>query len=264
MKLVNKIERFVNEPLPPFKMLQVIIASICIFIPAVLWINDSDDFYPSKIDFGALSYIEKCTTTIKLDSVKKYDHGELKKNLLQVKICKPDTSIITVEKIPKDGFGFRLSMSDYVYSSKSYLFGLLYCLAAMLFIFNGVMNITRKEDLSIDKYAPWYNIFIGIFLIGVVFSPQRDHPLLHNIFTGLFFAGNIFTMWLYATPNETRPYKIIRKLMAIAIIIVIAITITPTIQIFTVLQAEWFSLTLIGFHLIMVAYQQKKMIELLK
>jgi hypothetical protein len=53
----------------------------------------------------------------------------------------------TTSKICKDKWGFRLSLSDYVYSSNSYIFGMLYTMAAMLFIFNGAVYFKSQKRL---------------------------------------------------------------------------------------------------------------------
>jgi len=265
MNVSDKIGSYVREPLPSFKMLQLIIAIVCMTIPLVLRWTDKDKFYPPDINPTSISNIQNCTTTVRIDSAPRSCCG---KEVLvpHLKICESGASIIALEEVWKDGCGFRFSISNYARSSRSYLFGLLYCLAAVLFLLNGVVYYKNKnedkESLNLDKRGHWYNLAIGLSLLGVVFSPQCELPIPHNIFTGLFFAGNLYALFFASNPNESRVYKIIRKVMAVLILIAVAIAVIliyiPGDDKFTVLYAEWISLTFIGIHLIMTILATNK------
>jgi len=258
----NKIGSFIKQPRPSFIMLQVIIAIVCLTIPLVLRFTDVDEFYPPKINPAAISSIQKCTTTVKIDSGISECCGRKEKKVPQLIICNSGITIIAVENIWKDGWGFRFSLSDYAHSSRSYLFGLLYCLAAVLFLLNGVVYVKSKRTLALDNKGEWYNLAIGLSLLGVVASPQCSLPLLHNIFTGLFFAGNLYALLFARSPGEPGYYKTIRISMAVLIIIAIALALIlallPGDDKFTVLYAEWISLIFIGIHLIMTILSTSK------
>lgn len=251
----NKIGSFIKEPHPSFIMLQVIIAIVCMAIPLVLRFTDVDEFYPPTVNPAAISSIQYCITTVKIDSGKSECCGRKEKKVPQLKICNSGTTIIAMENIWKDGCGFRFSLSDYAHSSRSYLFGLLYSLAAVLFLLNGVVYVKSKSTLDLDNKGKWYNLAIGLSLIGVVFSPQCSLPTLHYVFTGLFFAGNLYALLFARNPGEPGYYKAIRITMAALIIMAVALSLIlaliPGDDKFTVLYAEWISLIFIGIHLIM-------------
>src|SRR5688500_3196082 len=105
-----------------------------------------------------------------MDSINKtYDEGLASQ--FKLKKCDSTVQICALGKICKDNMGFRMSVSDYAYSSNSYLFGMLYMMASMLYIYNGFVYMRRKDFLSIQRKGSVANIIIGIFLIGVILNP---------------------------------------------------------------------------------------------
>ena len=85
---------------------------------------------------------------------------------------------------------FRPSISNYVYMDHSYVFGMLLCIAAMLFIFNGAVYYKNEPHLHISKHGRWYNIVLGFSLLGVICFRHIEYTIIHNIFAGIFFIGN--------------------------------------------------------------------------
>lgn len=248
--------------LTSFRALQILIAAICILIPAILRCNDRDEFYPEKVNLVGLKQIKNCESTIKIDTtIKNYKCGA-KDTITTLKVCNPAIDIISAVKIPKDQWGFRPSISHYAHSSNGYLFGMLYCIAAMLFIYNGVVymkiNYNKKIELSKSKkYEPWYNLAIGICLLFVILNPVRgEHCIAHIIFSSLFFAGNILMIVFFPSYYEKKINVKLRVIIGVIAIIILALSIY--FHQITVLWAEWISLTVIAFHLIMVTISAKK------
>ena len=102
----------------------------------------------------------------------------------------------------KDCPRFRYSISKYAYMSNSYIYGMLLCMAAMLFIFNGAVYFKSEADLKLDKNGKWYNVVLGISLIGVILFPPLKYVLLHRIFGAIFFMGNAFVIGFFQKKNR--------------------------------------------------------------
>src|SRR5260221_11791608 len=83
---------------------------------------------------------------------------------------------------------FRPSISNYVYMAHSYVFGMLLCIAAMLFIFNGAVYYKSERYMHISWHGQWYNMALGACLIGVICFPHLQYPWPHYIFAISFFA----------------------------------------------------------------------------
>ena len=252
---INEIRSHFVETLKSFKLLQRATACICILIPVFLKTCDQDQLGKIKINPTALAQITNCKSQIRKDTITvKYRFGCFKQ--LVIKDCREnDTSVILTATIIKKGrFGFRESLSHYAYSSNSYLFGMLYCMAAMMFIYNGVvyMKIFKsKKHLfeKLNKNGSWYNIIIGTCLLMVVLNPLYDRPILHVIFAVSFFLGNIFVIARFPNKGESKTKRYIIALVA-TICISLHFCFPKTI---TVLIAEWLSLTVISIHLIMIS-----------
>jgi len=150
------------------------------------------------------------------------------------------------EEIGKDRFGFRLSISDYVYSTNSYLFGMLLCIAAMLFIFNGAVYFKNQDRMQLHSMGKWYNTILGICLLGVVSCPHRNWEILHYLFAGIFFLGNAFVIGIFHGQRD-RIKRIIMAVLTVLFIVLGAVVKRD----FTLFWGEWLSLTVIGIHLIL-------------
>ena len=143
-------------------------------------------------------------------------------------------------------FCFRTSISDYVYMDHNYAFGLLLGIAAMLFIFNGAVYFKNEaiEKLNLNKQGKWYNIVLGLSLIGVIIFPWREFTIPHYAFAGIFFGGNAVVTGLFHDKKD-RALSIAMAIMTVAALIIRFINLIPG---FTTLEAEWVSLAVIGIH----------------
>lgn len=87
----------------------------------------------------------------------------------------------------------RPSISNYAYSNLNYLFATLLTIAGTMFIFNGTAYNTR-----------WYNIALGLSLIGIALTPHYDFPILHYTFAAIFFLGSMAVMVLFSSKEQLR------------------------------------------------------------
>ena len=157
----------------------------------------------------------------------------------------------SLKQICKDKLGFRGSLSEYTYSSNSYIFGLMYGLAAMMFLFNGAVYLNQRPEMQLHQLGSWFNIVIGLSLIGVVFSPKNLWSFGHYLFTFVFFGGNIIALGWLPNSNDTNQNKRNRKIAAV--VLIVGMPVLLWFDIISVLVAEWISLTVIAIHLFLVA-----------
>lgn len=142
------------------------------------------------------------------------------------------------------GQPFRPSISNYVYMSRSYIYGMLLCIAAMLFIFNGAVYYKNEQHLRISWHGQWYNVVLGLSLIGVICFPHIEHPALHYFFAGVFFLGNAVVTGAFYKDKDRK------KSLALAALTVIAFPLAFA-HVISLLAAEWLSLFVIGVHFIL-------------
>lgn len=134
----------------------------------------------------------------------------------------------------------RPSISDYAYSSVANVFVALLTLAGALFIYNGVINRPK-----------WYNIILGISLIGVALTPHLDFPVLHYMFAALFFIGSMLVMVIVSSIKQ-RPIKIV-----MALIILSALLGYFIFNWFSLFFAEWIGIVPITAHFIGESIKKK-------
>lgn len=139
---------------------------------------------------------------------------------------------------------FRGSISNYVYMDKSYIFGLLLTMAAMLFIFNGAVYYKTEQHLNISWHGQWYKVVLGLSLIGVVCFPHLEYPVPHYIFAGLFFLGNAVVTGIFYKDKDKG------KSLTMAILTVLALPLA-LFHVISILVGEWISLALISIHFIL-------------
>ncbi|MCR8561060.1 hypothetical protein KXD93_25610 [Mucilaginibacter sp. BJC16-A38] len=139
--------------------------------------------------------------------------------------------------------GPRGSISDYVYMCHNYVFGMLLGIAAMLFIVNGFIYF-KKEDNSKDSTGKWYNIGIGLSLLGVVCFPWREHTIVHFSFAGIFFVGNALATGFFHTKRWPKS----NITMSVLTVVVLALHFAKFAPWLTLFWAEWVSLAVVGVH----------------
>ena len=152
---------------------------------------------------------------------------------------------------------FRSSISNYVYMGHSYVFGLLLCIAAMLFIFNGAVYYKSEQHLRISWHGQWYNVVLGLSLIGVICFPHLQYPIPHYIFAGIFFLGNAVVTGIFYKDKD----KIKSILMALLIVAAMPLAFTHVISL---LAAEWISLFVIGVHFVLSTIEMNQPVNIRK
>jgi len=153
------------------------------------------------------------------------------------------------DKLPEGGYNdvWRSSISDYVYMWHNYIFGMLLGSAAMLFIFNGFVYFKREEDkhpYTPDKNGKWYNIVLGVCLLGVVILPYKEHSIIHYFFAAAFFVGNALATGIFHTKGWPKS----NISMAILTVVALGLHFTGWFPWLTLFWAEWVSLAVVGVH----------------
>jgi hypothetical protein len=146
--------------------------------------------------------------------------------------------------------GFRSSISDYARMPNSYVYGMLLCMAAMLFIYNGAVYFqrTKKGLQGINQHGKWYNVVLGVSLLLVIIFPTDKYETVHYVFSIIFFGGNAAVTAIF----YCRKYRSIRILLAILTVVSFALFFAK-ILIPTIFWAEWLSLTVVSIHFILEA-----------
>ena len=139
---------------------------------------------------------------------------------------------------------FRRSISNYAYMGHSYVFGMLLCIAAMLFIFNGAVYYKNEPSMNISWHGQWYNVVLGLALIGTICFPHEEHPIEHYIFAAIFFVGNALVTGIFYKDKD----KVASIIMAILTVLTIPLAF---INVISILVAEWISLCVIAIHFIL-------------
>ena len=128
----------------------------------------------------------------------------------------------------------RTSISDYAYSSHANYFVVLLSLASMLFIYNGWV-----------KCRHWYNIILGLSLLGVAVTPHKEFEVTHYLCASIFFIGSVLTMVIFSSAKQ----RLFKMIAGALIIWVLAMALLP-VKLFSLLTAEWIGLIPISIHFI--------------
>ncbi len=153
-----------------------------------------------------------------------------------------------------DNWHFRDSISNYVYMGNSHIFGLLLTMAAMLFIFNGAVYIHTKHLRACKKHGKWYNIVLGLALLGVSLLPHLEYPVWHYFFAITFFGGSAVVIAVFNDPRHRQISRTIAFFSILALLVYFVKTCLlpiPGTGWFTLYWAEWVSLTVIAIHYIL-------------
>jgi hypothetical protein len=224
-----------------FKKLQIIIAIVCAFIPVIFGLLDKDLYYIHPPEKGTHNlHAPDRAKGLYLDY--NTDCGSSMIELKAYWVC-------------RDQLGFRKTLSNYENSSNSYLFGMMYAIAALLLIYNGVFHYQHYGDLLINNKAHYFYIINGLSLLGVIIFPEYSHSILHNIFSGIFFIGNFASIAFFYHPGESRRSRFLRKLITGLILALLVYLYWA--QNVSILYLEWISLLYIAVHLIWSAIKSK-------
>jgi hypothetical protein len=237
------------QTLKYFKWLQLVMVVFCVTLPWVLRYWDRNtNFYPLDIQ----GVPERVMGDADLKVIVNTD----KPMILEVS---PTSKVHTLDKVEKDQYGFRSSLSDYARSSESYIFGVLYGIAGSLFIYNGIFFYSNRSTfngaLLFNPKGTWYNIIIGILLIAVVFLPHYKYNCLHVLVSILFILSNVLVLVFFPNPHEGKTGRRLRWIMAAVIVMAFLLSQLNNSPVHpSILDAEWISLGLIAIHLLIVVF----------
>ncbi|MEO8771585.1 MAG: hypothetical protein ABI402_15935 [Ferruginibacter sp.] len=249
----QKIKTKLDDNLKTFRIYEIIIAIVCIGMPMILRLYDKDMVYPVKVKFLKSGVIIDSASNVFRGSsqaaARMAVEGLYKNAACYCDSIPPVTSNgDSVQVIDKDRWCFRTSISDYAYSTNSYLFGMLLCIAAMLFIFNGAVYFRGQQLLDISHKGKWYNILLGLSLLGVICCPHRDWPHLHYLFAIVFFFGNTLVIGIFHNRKDRIKSIVMATLTAGFLLMTFF-----NIEGFTLFWGEWFSLAVIAIHFMLEA-----------
>lgn len=151
---------------------------------------------------------------------------------------------------------FLSSISKYAYMDHSYVFGMLLSIAAMLFIFNGAVYFKNK-NMNISKHGKWYNVVLGLSMIGVICFPCNDYKILHAFFAIIFFGGNALVTGFFHKDKD-------KTISIILAILTVASFLLCLINENYLLVAEWISLIVISVHFILSTINMDQPVNLSK
>ncbi|NMH26893.1 DUF7103 family protein [Flavobacterium silvaticum] len=147
--------------------------------------------------------------------------------------------------------GFRDSISNYVYMWHSYVYGLLLGTASMLFIFNGVIYFKNETEnnIVVDRSGKWYNLILGVCLLGVVVFPHKEFSVIHYIFAGAFFMGNAVITMVF----HTKTWRKSNTFLGILTVVGLAFYFLDEYWLhwfpgYTLFWAEWISVAVVAVH----------------
>jgi len=124
--------------------------------------------------------------------------------------------------------------------------------AAMLFIYNGIIQLTLNSGYSLMDESFWknhgYNIILGLLLFGILLFPLNTQPKIHYILAVLFFVGCSASIAFFGD----NPDKKIRYVIATLSIFALVIHLFDK-TIINLFWAEWIALIVIGVHFILEA-----------
>src|ERR1700722_20801936 len=90
-------------------------------------------------------------------------------------------------------------------------------MAAMLFIFNDAVYFRNEDAFGLQRAGKWYNVILGVSLLGVILFPHRQYVIIHYFFGGLFFLGNAVVTALFPYAQD-RPLSIVLAVLTVAAI----------------------------------------------
>jgi len=136
----------------------------------------------------------------------------------------------------------------------------------MVFILNGALyfrveqeelrNPDQKFTLSNHDYdkkkaGKWYNVILGLALIGVAIFPyNRDFEYLHFIFAAIFFLGSAIVIFFIHDPKD----KWKSKFFAIISVVSLIVSVVDE-TILSLFWAETIALVIISIHYILESYR---------
>ena len=136
-----------------------------------------------------------------------------------------------------DNWILRPSISQYADMPNNQVYVFLLTVAGMMFVVNGTINNKK-----------WYNIVLGISLMGVVLFHWEDFKWAHIVFAAIFFLGSALVISYYTSKKQ------FWIACAIAIIIVLSLLAHFWLHWITLFAAEWIALGIIGIQYLLESY----------
>jgi hypothetical protein len=147
-------------------------------------------------------------------------------------------------RLTDDTGHFRDSISNYVYMPHSYIFGMLLAIGATMFIFNGALYFLTEDKMNISIDGHWYNVVLGLLLLGVICTPHLQYSYIHYPVSISFFVGNALVTAFFHNRRDRVASIVLASLTAL----VFAFSYAGVV---TVFWSEWASLICISIHFIM-------------
>lgn len=155
------------------------------------------------------------------------------------------------------------SISAFVDMEDSYIFGMMLTMAAMMFIFNGALYfkveyeekkhpenipscVMNQEQYNKKRKGKWYNIILGMALIGVIVFPYNELKFLHYFCAIIFFLGSAIVIFFVHDPED----KWKNRILAIGSVACLVISVVDE-SILSLFWAETIALHIIGAHYIL-------------
>jgi hypothetical protein len=135
-----------------------------------------------------------------------------------------------------DNGNIRASISAYYDMTENVLYYVPLTVAFMLFIVNGVI-----------KHKKFYNVILGISLAVLVILNYRHFPYIHLLAVAVFFIGNAVVMVKYTSKDEL-------WFKSLLVAIIITSILAWSFGYISLFWAEWISLSIIGWHYILEAW----------
>ncbi|MDH4089191.1 MAG: hypothetical protein OEV74_18015 [Cyclobacteriaceae bacterium] len=252
------VARHAARELVVFSKLERLVAAVCMGTPFFLILADSQDkinFWP--IAFGTFT-IMAIPLIVSLAAYKIYGMATLRNGILafvSAFILVAILFYIWYQTLPAN-FIVRDSISSYVSMKNAQIFGLLLTSASMLFLFNGAVYINTVPEISSKKHGKWYNLVLGISLLGVVLFPCTNPKLevFHYSCAILFFAGGAFVIAFFNNEEHRIISIIIAGISLLGFVVYLSNTIwlkSAALSSFSLFWAETIALWVIGIHYIL-------------
>jgi hypothetical membrane protein len=244
------------------KGVQIATLLICVMLPVIFRACDDERYTPSKSELDNYQVLKNTHRTIRIDTVREKNCG-VESDFFIVRNSATNDALLRTKEITKDRLGFRFSISDYALILKSYLFGMLYCLAATMFIYTGAIKLSMIEFARsratmhgvLSTRIAWLNIATGVSLLLVILFPVGSNNCFHFVFSIAFFVLNIVTIIYSIKDKQYQNIRLIGGILAGVATITIVLAL---LCVYNVLYGEWFSLIAISIFLLLVTLQAKK------
>jgi hypothetical protein len=235
-----------------FSKLERIVAAVCMAIPFLLILADAQErigFWP--ITMGVLTIM--LIPLVVSAAAYKINDMAMRTGVVTFAAAFVSVAVLFYGwywSLPPH-FEVRDSISSYVSMENAHLFGLLLTTAAMLFIFNGAVYIKKVPEGDKKKHGKWYNLVLGLFLLGVILFPCTNPKLvvLHYVCAGFFFCGSAVVIAFF---NDTEHRKLSIFIAAISVTgFVLNVLNLTALESFTLFWSESIALWVIGIHYIL-------------